>query len=100
MMARLLASMIDPPPFRLPAVLTASLALLTVQGVILSLTGRGAGNAVGAGLILIICWMIGYSARQRRGYAARLRQQATDNAVTAERLRGTREKTLHDPVLE
>jgi signal transduction histidine kinase len=76
--------------------LAASLALLTAQGVILSLTGRGAGNAVGAGLILIICWMIGYSVRQRRGYAARLRQQATDNAVTAERLRIARE--LHDVV--
>jgi signal transduction histidine kinase len=78
------------------AALAASLALLAVQGVILSLTGRGAGNAVGAGLILIICWMIGYSVRQRRGYAARLRQQATDNAVTAERLRIARE--LHDVV--
>ena len=78
------------------AALAASLALLTVQGVILSLTGRGAGNAVGAGLILIICWMIGYSVRQRRGYAARLRQQAMDNAVTAERLRIARE--LHDVV--
>ena len=76
--------------------LAASLALLAVQGVILSLTGRGAGNAVGVGLILIICWMIGYSVRQRRSYAARLRQQATENAVTAERLRIARE--LHDVV--
>src|SRR6266516_2799748 len=76
--------------------LAASLALLTVQGVILSLAGRGAGNAVGAGLILIICWMIGYSVRQRRGYAARLRQQAMDNAITVERLRIARE--LHDVV--
>jgi signal transduction histidine kinase len=76
--------------------LAASLALLTVQGVILSLTGRGAGNAVGAGLSLIICWMIGYSVGQRRSYAARLQQQATDNAVTAERLRIARE--LHDVV--
>ena len=78
------------------AALAASLALLAVQGVILSQTGPGAGNAVGAGLVLIICWMIGYSVRQRRGYAARLRQQAADNAVTAERLRIARE--LHDVV--
>jgi signal transduction histidine kinase len=78
------------------AALAASLALLVVQGVILSLTGPGAGNAVGVGLTLIICWMIGYSVRQRRGYAARLRQQAADNAVTAERLRIARE--LHDVV--
>jgi signal transduction histidine kinase len=76
--------------------LAASLVLLTLQGVILSLTGRGAGNAVGAGLILIICWMIGYSAGQRRSYAARLQQQAMDNAITAERLRIARE--LHDVV--
>jgi signal transduction histidine kinase len=76
--------------------LAASLALLTVQGVILSLTGRGAGNAVGAGLVLIICWMIGYSVRQRRSYAARLQQQAMQNALTAERLRIARE--LHDVV--
>src|SRR5262249_47757471 len=69
---------------------------LTVQGVILSLTGRGAGNAVGAGLILIICWMIGYSVGQRRSYASRLQQQAMDNAITAERLRIARE--LHDVV--
>jgi signal transduction histidine kinase len=78
------------------AALAASLALLAVQGVVLSLTGRGAGNAVGAGLILIICWMIGYSVGQRRSYAARLQQQAMDNAITAERLRIARE--LHDVV--
>ena len=76
--------------------LAASLALLTVQGVILNLAGRGAGNAVGAGLILIICWMVGYSVRQRRSYAARLQQQAMDNAITTERLRIARE--LHDVV--
>jgi signal transduction histidine kinase len=76
--------------------LAASLGLLTVQGVILSLTGRGAGNAVGAGLILIICWMVGYSMGQRRSYAARLQRQAMDNAITAERLRIARE--LHDVV--
>ena len=76
--------------------LAAALALLTAQGVILSLTGRGAGNAVGVGLVLIICWMIGYSVGQRRSYAARLQQQAMDNAITVERLRIARE--LHDVV--
>jgi signal transduction histidine kinase len=78
------------------AALAASLALCAVQGLILSLEGIGAGNAVVVGLILIIVWMVGYSVGQRRAYAARLRQQATDNAVTAERLRIARE--LHDVV--
>jgi len=78
------------------AALAASLALCAVQGLIMSLDGTGAGTAVVAGLILIIVWMVGYSAGQRRAYAARLRQQATDNAVTAERLRIARE--LHDVV--
>jgi signal transduction histidine kinase len=40
--------------------------------------------------------MIGYSVGQRRSYAARLQQQAMDNAITAERLRIARE--LHDVV--
>ena len=78
------------------AALAASLALCAVQGLILSLEGLGAGNAVVIGLILVIVWMVGYSVGQRRSYAARLRQQATDNAVTAERLRIARE--LHDVV--
>ncbi len=78
------------------AALAASLALCAVQGLIMSLDGIGAGNAIVAGLVLIIVWMVGYSIGQRRAYAARLRQQATDNAVTAERLRIARE--LHDVV--
>ncbi len=78
------------------AALAASLSLFAVQALIMHLNGRGAGNATGVGLILVICWMIGCSVRQRRAYAARLRQQATDNAVTSERLRIARE--LHDVV--
>ena len=78
------------------AALAASLALCAVEGLILSLEGSGAGNAVVIGLVLVIVWMVGYSAGQRRSYTARLRQQATDNAVTAERLRIARE--LHDVV--
>jgi signal transduction histidine kinase len=76
--------------------LAASLALCAVQGLIMHLDGSGAGNAIGGGLVLVIVWMVGYSVGQRRGYAARLRQQATDSAVMAERLRIARE--LHDVV--
>jgi signal transduction histidine kinase len=76
--------------------LTASLALLVVQGLIMSFTGRGSGPATGVGLILIIVWMIGISAQQRRAYTARVREQVATAAVTEERLRIARE--LHDVV--
>jgi len=76
--------------------LAASLALLTIQGFILSLTGQGSGPAIGVALLLIIAWMIGISARQRRAYAARVREQVATAAVTEERLRIARE--LHDVV--
>jgi signal transduction histidine kinase len=78
------------------AALAATLALFAAEGLIMQLGGEGAGNAVVVGLLLVIVWMVGYSVRQRRAYAARLRRQATDNAVTAERLRIARE--LHDVV--
>ena len=76
--------------------LAASLALLIVQGLILSLTGQGSGPATGVALILIIAWMIGLSAQQRRAYTARVREQVATAAVTEERLRIARE--LHDVV--
>jgi signal transduction histidine kinase len=76
--------------------LAASLALLVLQGVILSLTGRGSGPATGVALILIIAWMIGMSVQQRRSYTARVREQVATAAVTEERLRIARE--LHDVV--
>jgi signal transduction histidine kinase len=78
------------------AALTASLALLVVQGLILSFDGRGSGPATGIALILIIAWMIGISAQQRRSYTARVREQVATTAVTEERLRIARE--LHDVV--
>jgi len=78
------------------AALAASLVLCAVQGLIMHLDGSGAGNATGLGLVLVIVWLAGYSVGQRRAYAARLRQQATDSAVMAERLRIARE--LHDVV--
>jgi signal transduction histidine kinase len=76
--------------------LAASLALLTIQGFILSLTGQGSGPAIGVALFLIIAWMTGISARQRRAYTARVREQVATAAVTEERLRIARE--LHDVV--
>jgi signal transduction histidine kinase len=47
-------------------------------------------------LLVIIAWTIGYSVRQRRGYAVRLQDEAASKAVAQERLRIARE--LHDVV--
>jgi signal transduction histidine kinase len=49
-----------------------------------------------AAFALIICWIAGYSMRQRRLYAQMLQEQATSSAVAEERLRIARE--LHDVV--
>jgi len=76
--------------------LAASLALLVVQGLILSFSGGGSGPATGVALILIIAWMVGITAQQRRSYTARVREQVAATAVTEERLRIARE--LHDVV--
>ena len=76
--------------------LAASLALLVVQGFILSAIGTGSGPATGVALILIIAWILGISAQQRRAYTARMREQVATAAVTEERLRIARE--LHDVV--
>jgi signal transduction histidine kinase len=76
--------------------LAASLALLVVQGIILSAIGTGSGPATGVALILIIAWILGVSAQQRRAYTARMREQVATAAVTEERLRIARE--LHDVV--
>jgi len=61
--------------------------------------GRSGGNAgllIPAAFALIICWITGYSMRQRRLYAQMLQEQATSSAVAEERLRIARE--LHDVV--
>jgi signal transduction histidine kinase len=78
------------------AALGAALAVLTLQGLVLSVTGFGSGNVVAAALVLVICWVVGYGTRQRRAYAVHVREQAASAAVTEERLRIARE--LHDVV--
>ena len=76
--------------------LGAGLALLAVQGVVLDIDGQGPGDAVAVGLVLTICWMVGYLVQQRRIHVAAVRDRAASDAVTRERLRIARE--LHDVV--
>ena len=60
--------------------LAASLVLLVVQGVILSAIGTGSGPATGVALILIIAWILGVSAQQRRGPGARRHERQREAA--------------------
>jgi signal transduction histidine kinase len=76
--------------------LAVSLAVMAFQALALHLSGMGSGNADVAGLVLIVCWTVGYAVQQRRAYAAHLRDEAATSAVTEERLRIARE--LHDVV--
>jgi signal transduction histidine kinase len=76
--------------------LAGALALLVVQGIISHFTGIGPGDSVGAALVLVIVWTVGYAVQQRRTYLAHLRDRAASDAVTRERLRIARE--LHDVV--
>jgi signal transduction histidine kinase len=76
--------------------LAAAVVLFAVEGVIMHVTGIGPGDDIVTGLILIIVWLTGYAASQRRAYAMRVREQVASAAVTEERLRIARE--LHDVV--
>jgi signal transduction histidine kinase len=81
----------------------AALGLALIVMVLIMLAdhrvGRNGGDAgllIPAAFALIICWIAGYSMRQRRLYAQMLQEQATSSAVAEERLRIARE--LHDVV--
>jgi signal transduction histidine kinase len=77
--------------------LAAELSLIAVDGVlVVTGVGNSPAGAVFVGLVIIIFWMVGYGAGQRRAYAEQLQQQAASSAVTEERLRIARE--LHDVV--
>ncbi|HLX49860.1 MAG TPA: sensor histidine kinase [Streptosporangiaceae bacterium] len=73
------------------------LSLLAIEAFLTQLnTGLGGTVSLFPALIVIIFWIVGYAAGQRRAYAAQLQDQAAIGAVTEERLRIARE--LHDVV--
>jgi signal transduction histidine kinase len=79
------------------AALCVVLFLLMTEALIARVSGTpNVGPAVFAALVVIIFWIVGYAAGQRRAYSAQLQVQAAAGAVTEERLRIARE--LHDVV--
>jgi signal transduction histidine kinase len=78
------------------AALGTLLVLIVAEALRMDPVGRVPGLVVPPVLIVIIAWTFGYTAGQRRAYAAHLQDQAATSAVTEERLRIARE--LHDVV--
>jgi signal transduction histidine kinase len=77
--------------------LATVVGLFAVDFLFVRLQGApSAGIPVTVGFAVVVVWMVGYTAGQRRAYAAQLRDQAASGAVTEERLRIARE--LHDVV--
>ncbi|WP_037967646.1 sensor histidine kinase [Streptomyces sp. SS] len=78
--------------------LLLAVGLLVVYVAVRLLSGWSAGttSALAVALTALVAWLLGRSEGQAREYAARSRAQATEQAVTAERLRIARE--MHDTV--
>src|ERR1700733_2897147 len=74
----------------------AVMVLIMLAAHRVSRNSGAAGLLIPAAFALIVCWIAGYSMRQRRLYAQMLQEQATSSAVAEERLRIARE--LHDVV--
>jgi len=75
---------------------TALVVALVLESGLAALGRVASTTAVPIGLMLIVLWLFGSMARQRRAYASGLQQQAASQAVAEERLRIARE--LHDVV--
>jgi signal transduction histidine kinase len=82
--------------YRRPVSASALAATLIAASVVTVLRGTAASTLIPIGLLLIVFWVFGTMARQRRAYASGLQQQAASQAVAEERLRIARE--LHDVV--
>ena len=78
------------------AALGALVVVVAIEALRMDPLGRVPGVLVPPVFIVIIIWTFGYTAGQRRAYAAHLQDQAASSAVTEERLRIARE--LHDVV--
>ncbi|MFF8375506.1 sensor histidine kinase [Streptomyces sp. NPDC015661] len=78
--------------------LLLALGLLVVYLAVRLLAGWGAGTTseLAVALTALVAWLLGRSEGQAREYAERSRAQATEQAVTTERLRIARE--MHDTV--
>ncbi|MGW6393487.1 sensor histidine kinase [Streptomyces sp. NPDC055103] len=78
--------------------LLLALGLLVVYLAVRLLAGWSAGTTSGLAVALtaLVAWLLGRSEGQAREYAERSRDQAAEQAVTAERLRIARE--MHDTV--
>ena len=84
------------PGRRAVVTLTAGAVVVATATVITGDSADGPGSLEVALVVLVfgVCWLLGWTLRERRAHAARTAAQATRQAVTEERLRIARE--IHD----